>query len=97
MDAMRPAVTKEVGKPVKFTGTVKVSGEWARFDGNVAPADGKPVKGDAGFLLDLDYFALLRKVKGQWTVAHAGFAGDISVTEDAKKKFPKVPKELLPD
>src|SRR5262245_11129025 len=97
MDAMRVPVSKHVGTRVTFTGNVKISGDWAIFTGNVAPSDGKPPKKDLAGDLDLDFFALLRKVKGEWTVLHWGFAGDISVTEDAKKKFPDAPKELLPD
>jgi hypothetical protein len=97
MEAMRAPVTKHVGKRVTFTGSVKVSGEWATFSGNVAPSDGKPPKKDVAGELDLDFFALLRKVNGEWTVLHWGFAGDIGVTEEAKKKFPNAPKELLPD
>ena len=44
MDAMRGPVSKHAGTKVKFTGAVKVSGQWARFQGNVASADGKPFK-----------------------------------------------------
>jgi hypothetical protein len=97
MDAMRVPVAKHVGKPVLFTGNPKVSGEWARFEGDVATVDGKPPKGDAKFELELDFFALLRKEEGEWKVLSWGFSGDISAYQEAKKKFPKVPKELMPD
>ncbi len=97
MEAMREPISKHVGKPVIFTGELKVSGDWARFGGNVAPKDGKPPKGDTKFDLELDFFALLRKEGGEWKVLSWGFSGDISAYEEAKKKFPKVPKDLMPD
>jgi hypothetical protein len=97
MEAMRGPVSRQVGKPVIFTGQVKVSGDWATFLGGVAPKDGKVPKGDVAELLEMDFFALLRKVKGEWIVGHSGFAGDVSVLQDARKKFPKAPKELVPD
>ena len=97
MDAMRAPVSKQIGKPVTFTGQVRVVGSWARFHGNVAPTDGKPPKSeDAKFALDLDFFALLRKTDaGGWEVLHHGFAGDIGVMEAAKEKFPKAPRALF--
>ena len=97
MDAMRVPVSKHVGKPVEFAGSVKISGTWARFEGNVATKDGKPPKEDARFELELDFLALLRKEDGEWKVLHWGFAGDIGVYEEAKKKFPNAPKDLMPD
>jgi hypothetical protein len=98
MDAMRVPVAKQVGEPVEFTGTVKVSGAWARFEGNVGTKSGKPPKKeDARFDLELDFFALLRNEKGEWKVLSWGFAGDIGAYEEAKKKFPKAPKDLMPD
>lgn len=97
MEAMRGPVSKQVGKRVTFTGEVKVSGDWATFAGHVAPTDGKPPSGDVAMDLELDFFALLRRVNGAWVVAHGGFAGDISVMEAAKEKFPDAPKALLPD
>lgn len=97
MDAMRAPVSKQIGKPVTFTGQIRVVGSWARFHGDVAPTDGKPPKsGDAKFALELDFFALLRKTdNGGWEVLHHGFAGDIGVMEEAKAKFPKAPRALF--
>ncbi len=97
MDAMRAPVSKQIGKPVTFTGQVRVVGAWARFLGNVAPTDGKPPKSEeAKLALDLDFFALLRKTDdGGWEVLHHNFAGDISLMEKAKEKFPKAPRALF--
>jgi hypothetical protein len=98
MDAMRGPISKHVGKEVQFTGTVKVSGAWARFEGDVAPKDGKPPKGEeARAELELDFLALLRKEEGEWKVLFWAFTGDISAYEEAKKKYPQVPKDLMPD
>jgi hypothetical protein len=97
MDTMRAPVSKHAGKRVTFTGSVRISGDWATFQGNVAPADGVPLKGEAAFDLELDFFALLRLESGQWKLLHWGFAGDIGVMEDARKKFPGAPKALLPN
>jgi hypothetical protein len=98
MDAMRGPVSKQIGEPVEFTGTVKLSGAWARFEGHVGTKSGKPAKKeDARFELELDFFALLRNEKGEWKVLSWGFAGDISAYLDAKKKFPDAPKDLMPE
>lgn len=97
MDAMRVPVSKHVGKAVTFTGNVRVSGNWARFQGNVAPTDGKAPKDEnVAAELDLDFFALLRKdAEGVWRVKHWGFAGDIGVSETAREKFPNAPQALF--
>lgn len=97
MDAMRGLVAAHVGKAVTFTGNVRVSGSWARFSGNVAPADGKaPKEQDAAFQLELDFFALLKKdPDGIWQVLHWGFAGDPGVLEAAREKYPKAPWVLF--
>lgn len=96
MDAMRAPISKRAGAKVTFTGQVKVSGSWARFEGNVAPADGKPLKPGIAEEMELDLFALLRKESGQWKVLFWAFSGDISAYEDARKKFPAAPKDLMP-
>ena len=97
METMRGPVSQHIGKRVTFTGAVKVCGEWARFQGNVAPIDGVAPKGGAAGDLELDFFALLRLEKGKWALLHWGFAGDIGVMDEARQKFPKAPKELVPD
>ncbi|MFN0076731.1 MAG: hypothetical protein ACKVY0_09670 [Prosthecobacter sp.] len=97
MDAMRGPVAKEAGSPVLFTGNVRVSGSWARFQGDVKTADGKkPKNADFADLMELDFFALLKKNEdGTWKVVHHGFAGDIGVTEEAKENFPEAPWVLF--
>jgi hypothetical protein len=96
MDAMRVPVSAEVGQEVAFTGTVRISGTWARFSGHVDPANGKAKNDDVASALELDFSALLqRNAKGAWKVLHKGFAGDISVTEEAKEKYPKAPWVLF--
>jgi hypothetical protein len=96
MDALRLPVSSYVGNGVTFTGTVEVSGTWAKFTGGAAPTDGKAPKGDKAEEMELDLFALLRKEGGQWKVLSWAFSGDISAYEDALKKFPKAPKDLMP-
>ncbi len=96
MDAMRVPVSAEVGQEVVFTGEVRVSGAWARFSGHVDPAGGKPKNETVAADLELDFFALLQKDgKGAWKVMHKGFAGDISVMEEAKENHPKAPWVLF--
>lgn len=97
MDAMRGPVAKQAGGPVLFTGNVRVSGSWARFQGDVKTADGKkPKNADFADLMELDYFALLKKSEdGTWKVMHHGFAGDISVAEEAKENHPEAPWVLF--
>ena len=97
METMRGPVSKHVGKRVTFTGTVKILGEWATFNGGAAPTDGVMPKGDVGFDMTLDLFALLRLENGSWKLLHFGFAGDIGAMQEARKKYPKAPMELVPD
>ncbi|MBN8421738.1 MAG: hypothetical protein J0L73_22675 [Verrucomicrobia bacterium] len=96
MDAMRAPVSAEVGRDVVFTGTVRVSGSWARFNGHVDPVGGKPRNEDIAAEMELDFFALLQKDgKGGWKVLHQGFAGDIGVMEAVKENYPKAPWVLF--
>ena len=97
METMRGPVSKQAGKRVTFTGTVKILGEWATFNGGAAPTDGVMPEGDVAFELSLDLFALLRLENGTWKLLTWGFAGDIGPMEEARKKFPGVPKALVPD
>ena len=97
MEIMRDPVSKRVGKRVTFTGSLKVCGNWAAFTGDASPSDGVAPKGGAGNEFELDFFALLQMMKGEWKLLHWGFAGDISAMEAAREKFPAVPKELVPD
>ena len=97
MDSMRAPVTDYAGKAVKFTGSVRQIGSWARFTGSVAPADGKPVKVEGiAADMELDFFALLQKdAEGNWQTLHWGFAGDTGVMEEARENFPKAPWPLF--
>lgn len=96
MDTMRAALLPRMGKPVTFTGRVRVVGDWARFHGNVETTDGKPPKNEeAAGDLELDFFALLKRGKdGGWKVLISGFAGDIAVMEEAREKHPEAPWPL---
>lgn len=97
MDSMRAPVTDYAGKAVKFTGSVRQVGNWARFTGSVAPADGKPVKVEGiAADMELDFFALLQKdAEGNWQTLHWGFAGDTGVMEEARENNPKAPWPLF--
>jgi uncharacterized membrane protein len=93
MDAMRLPVSDYAGKPVTFTGKLRTQGNWARFTGKVTPTDGRAAKAEEiAAAMELDFVAILKKdAAGQWTAPHWGFAGDTSVLEEAKKKFPNAP------
>lgn len=97
MDAMRGPVVKQAGSPVLFTGNVRVSGSWARFQGDVKTADGKkPKNADFSDLMELDFFSLLKKNdNGAWEVMHQGFAGDIGLQEEARENHPEAPWVLF--
>jgi hypothetical protein len=95
MEAMRRPVSKHVGQRVTFTGSVRLVENWASFHGKAAPTDGKPPRGDVAFELELDCFALLRRVDSDWKVLHWGFAGDVGVVERALKNYPHAPKALF--
>ena len=97
MEALRVPVSKHVGKPVTFTGRVRVSGSWASLTGNAATIGGKaPKKREAAEDLDLDLYALLKKdSKGAWQVLEWGFAGDIGLTEEMHENHPKAPWALF--
>lgn len=97
MDAMRGPVVKQAGSPVLFTGNVRVSGSWARFQGNVKTADGKkPKNADFSDLMELDFFSLLKKnADGAWEVMHQGFAGDIGIQEEARENHLEAPWVLF--
>ena len=97
METMRGPVSKHVGKRVTFTGSLRICGEWATFDGDAKPTDGVAPEGGVAGELELDFFALLRLEKGRWKLLLWGFAGDIGLKDEARMKFPKVPKELVPD
>lgn len=97
MDSMRGPVSAYAGGRVQFTGEVTIAGNWARFSGSAARADGKkPSNPDVASEMDLDFFALLKKdTQAGWQTLHWGFAGDIGVMEEASKKFPQAPWVLL--
>ena len=97
MELMRGPVSKHAGKRVIFTGSLRICGDWAAFDGHANPTDGVPPEGGVAGELELDFFALLRLEKGQWKLLLWGFAGDIGLKDEARTKFPTVPKELVPD
>lgn len=93
MDAMRGPVSKHIGKPVQFTGSLRICKDWARFSGKADTLDGKPpANDDAAGELELDFNAYLRQAKdGSWKAVHWGFAGDVSVVEEAKEKCAGAP------
>lgn len=93
MDAMRGPVSKHIGKPVQFTGSLRVFQGWARFSGKADTLDGKPPANEnAAGELELDFNAYLRQAKdGTWKPVHWGFAGDVSVVEEAREKCEGAP------
>lgn len=88
MDALRGPVSKHIGKPLQFTGNLRIKGDWARLSGGAQTLDGKPPANEnAAGELELDLTAFLHKnTDGTWTPVHWGFAGDVSVIEDAREK-----------
>lgn len=88
MDALRGPVSRHIGKPVQFTGDLRIKGSWARLSGGAQTMDGKPPANEnAAGELELDLTAFLHKDdEGVWKPVHWGFAGDVSVIEDAREK-----------
>ncbi|MGV3661004.1 MAG: hypothetical protein ACO1TE_12525 [Prosthecobacter sp.] len=88
MDALRGPVSKHIGKPVQFVGNLRIKGDWARLAGGAQTLDGKPPANEnAAGELELDLQAFLHKnAEGVWKPVHWGFAGDVSVIEDAREK-----------
>jgi hypothetical protein len=94
MDALRTPVEKKLKKKVIFrVGTLRVADGWAFLQGNALRPDGTEL-GDEDLWGELT--AVLRKQDGKWTVAHWGLATDTGVMDEAKKKFPAMPKGLMP-
>lgn len=97
MDAMRKPVAEYAGEAVKFTGNIRSIGEWARFTGSVAAADGSTPKIDGiAADMELDFAAFLSKDEdGEWQILHWGFAGDSSVLLGAQEEHPNAPWPLF--
>lgn len=94
MDALRVPVQKTTKFPVIFrVGSLKVQNGWALLQGNALHKNGKTI--DDKFLWG-EMAALLRKEGPKWKVLHWGFATDISVIDEAKKKYPKAPRAIFP-
>ena len=98
MDAMRVPVQKETKYPVIFkVDSLKMQGDWAFYSGNALHKDGKPITQD--FLWG-EMAALLQKQKTKhgkkWKVLHWGFATDVGVCEESKRKYPQAPRGIFP-
>ncbi len=98
MDAMRVPVQKETKFPVIFkVGSLKMQEGWAFYSGQALHKDGKPIGDD--FLWG-EMAALLQKQNTKqgkkWKVLHWGFATDVGVVDESKKKFPKAPRGIFP-
>lgn len=94
MDAMRKPVQKETKFPVIFrVGSLKVQNGWAFYSGNALHKNGKPINEE--FLWG-EMAALLRKKGKTWTVLHWGFATDVGVIDESKKRYPQAPRGIFP-
>jgi len=96
MDAMRGPVAAHVGKKITFTGDVQVSGNWARFRGDVPqPMAEPPRTRTAPLTWNWTFMRCSRRTRGCLASAGWGFAGDIGVSEAAREKYPKAPWVLF--
>ena len=95
MDALRKPISKTLKRKVIFkVHHLKVSNGWAWAIVTALKPDGSELGED-----DLWGSAqgLLRKRNGKWQALVAGMATDISVMEDAKKKYPQAPRSIFKD
>jgi len=97
IDALRGPVTKHAGQPVVFTGTVRVQGNWARFQGSVTAHGKTPENEKVATDLGRDFFALLKRKKpaAKWKPVYWGFARNLRARDQARAKFPKAPWVLF--
>lgn len=94
MDALRIPVQKTTKFPVIFrVGSLKTQSGWAFMQGNALHKDSKPI--DEKFLWG-EMAALLHKNGKKWKVLHWGFATDVSIVDEAKKKYPQAPRAIFP-
>ncbi|HEY0075035.1 MAG TPA: hypothetical protein VGB77_13100 [Abditibacteriaceae bacterium] len=94
MDALRVPVQKETKFPVIFrVGHLKTQNGWAFYSGNALHKNGKAI--DEKFLWG-EMAALLRKQGKTWKVLHWGFATDVSVVDESKKKYLRAPRGIFP-
>lgn len=94
MNALRVPVQKTTKFPVIFrVGNLKAQSGWAFFQGSALHKDGKAI--DDKFLWG-EMAALLRKTGKTWKVLHWGFATDVSIVDEAKKKYPHAPRGIFP-
>lgn len=94
MDALRVPVQKKTKFPVIFkVSSLKTQNGWAFYSGQALHKDGKPINED--FLWG-EMAALLRKDGKKWKVLHWGFATDVGVVDESKKKYPKAPRAIFP-
>ena len=94
LDALRRPVEKRVKKPVIFrVGSLKVRDGWAFFQGNALNKDGSALSDKH---LWGETSALLRRKDRAWQVLVWGFATDISIMDEAKRKYPNAPKSIYP-
>ncbi|MDQ3814501.1 MAG: hypothetical protein M3347_11190 [Armatimonadota bacterium] len=91
LDALRKPVEKEAKQHVIFYDvSLRVEKGWA-----FVTAISKDQTGRKLVLGDLATSGLLRKKGARWQVLHWGVAGDISVTCEAAKKYPKAPRSIF--
>jgi hypothetical protein len=94
VQAMKKPVERESGVQVAFSGSTRISGDWAYFDGHAFPADGSEPKDD----MILDFAALLRRDSGgTWKVLEHGFSGDPYVLVHLRRAHPEAPASIFPE
>ncbi len=91
-DLARPAVVEEVGKPVKFLGSLKQMDGWAFFFGGLVDANGKKIL--LGGTESSDSVILWKRTGGKWRVVQCV----VGITDVCYEAWPQkygVPRELL--
>ena len=106
LDALRPAIERDLGQKVKFeVKTLNVQGAWAFYGGNAVKPNGDPIdlkstrhRKEAEFMDGPSVYALLRKKAGRWKLT-TFVVGPTDVAWDSWDKEFGAPRSVmgLPD
>jgi hypothetical protein len=93
LDALRKPISKDLKKKVIFkVYQLKVCNGWAWAMVTALRPDGSEL-GEEDFWGSAQ--GLLRKKGNRWHVLIAGIATDVSILEEAQKKYPKAPRSIF--
>lgn len=93
LDALRKPISKDLKKKIIFkVHHLKVCNGWAWAMVTAVRPDGSEL-GEEDFRGSAQ--GLLRKSGKHWTVLMAGIATDVTILENAKKKYPQAPRSIF--